>query len=386
MQTPELSIVIPCLNEAESLPYCLQKAFSFISENKIVGEVIVVDNASTDDSATIAKQLKAIVVEESEKGYGNALMTGIKAAKGKYIIIGDADDSYDFSDLMNFLLLLRQDYQLVIGNRFKGGIKKGAMPFLHRYVGNPFLSFIGRLFFKIPVNDFHCGIRGFHREAIINLNLRTTGMEFASEMIVKAAFNDLRIKETPVILYPDKRNRKSHLRTWRDGWRHFRFLLLYSPRWLFLYPGIFLLILGLIGTVLLIPGTVLLGTKRLDVHTLVYTSAFILTGFQFIAFYIFSRLYAFTHGLLPANEKFLSGFKKYFRLETGVFTGIIFIIAGILLMIRSFLYWKHVHFGNLDPIVVLRWVIPSSTMIILGFQLIMTFFYLSFLSIKSKSN
>jgi glycosyltransferase involved in cell wall biosynthesis len=183
MQTPELSIVIPCLNEAESLPYCLNKAFSFIYENKLDGEVILVDNGSTDDSATIARQLKAIVVEESEKGYGNALMTGIKSAKGKYIIIGDADDSYDFSDLMNFLVLLRQDYQLVIGNRFKGGINKGAMPFLHRYVGNPFLSFIGKLFFKIPVNDFHCGIRGFHRKAILDLNLRTTGMEFASEMM-----------------------------------------------------------------------------------------------------------------------------------------------------------------------------------------------------------
>jgi glycosyltransferase involved in cell wall biosynthesis len=386
MQTPELSIVIPCLNEAKSLPYCLHKAFSFISENKIVGEVILVDNGSTDDSASIAKQLNAIVVKESEKGYGSALMTGIKHAKGKYIIIGDADDSYDFSDLMDFLLLLRQGNELVIGNRFKGGIKKGAMPFLHRYVGNPFLSFIGKLFFKIPVNDFHCGLRGFHREAILKLDLRTTGMEFASEMIVKAALNNLKITETPVILYPDKRNRKSHLRTWRDGWRHFRFLLLYSPRWLFLYPGIFLLILGLICSLLLIPGTVILGTKRLDVHTLVYTSAFILAGFQFITFYIFSKLYAFTHGLLPANEKFLLRVKKYFRLEIGVLTGIICITTGILLMIRSFLYWKHEHFGNLDPVVVLRWVIPSSTMIILGLQIIMTFFYLSFLSIKSKSN
>ena len=385
MLTPELSIVIPCLNEAESLPFCLDKAFSFISKNMIDGEVILVDNGSTDGSATIARQLNATVVEESEKGYGNALMSGIKSAKGKYIIIGDADDSYDFSDLMNFLLLLRQDYELVVGNRFKGGIEKGAMPFLHRYVGNPFLSFVGKLFFKIPINDFHCDIRGFQRKAILELKLRTTGMEFASEMIVKAALSDLKITETPVILYPDKRNRKSHLRTWRDGWRHLRFLLLYSPRWLFFYPGIFLLTLGLIGTILLIPGTVLLGTKRLDVHTLVYTSAFILAGFQFVAFYIFSRLYAYTHGLLPANEKFLSGFKKYFRLETGVFAGFFFIIAGILLMMRSFLYWKQVHFGNLDPVVVLRWVIPSSTMIILGLQMIMTFFYLSFLSIKSKS-
>jgi len=383
-ETVELSIVMPCLNEERSLAYCLQKAFSFLADNKLTGEVIVVDNGSSDGSSGIAHQFNSILVTELEKGYGSAIRAGIERAKGKYIIIGDADDSYDFSDLMSFLDLLRNGNDLVIGNRFKGGIKKGAMPFLHRYVGNPTLSFIGRRFFNIHLGDFHCGLRAIAKDRYKQLDLRTTGMEFASEMIVKAALNKMKIAETPVTLYPDKRQRPSHLRTWRDGWRHLRFLLLFSPKWLFLLPGIFLMVLGLVGTILLISGPVQLGHRKLDVHTLVYTSGFILLGFQFISLYIFSRTYAAIHGLWPGQERFLFRFNKYFNLEKGILAGFVLFIAGLLLMVRSFLYWQHTRFGNLDPIIVLRWVIPSVVLLVLGAQVIVSFFYLSLLTIKSR--
>jgi glycosyltransferase involved in cell wall biosynthesis len=383
-QTIELTIVMPCLNEEKSLAYCLQKAFSFLADNQLKGEVIVVDNGSSDNSALIAQQFHSIVVTEPEKGYGSAIMAGIERAKGKYIIIGDADDSYDFSDLMSFLELLRNGNDLVMGNRFKGGIKKGAMPFLHRYLGNPVLSFIGRRFFSVHVGDFQCGLRGIAKESYTRLDLRTTGMEFASEMVVKAALNKMKIAETPVILHPDKRDRPPHLRTWRDGWRYLRFLLLFSPRWLFLVPGIFLMTLGLIGTILLISGPVQLGDKKLDVHTLVYTSGFILLGFQFISFYVFSRIYAATQGLWPGQERFLYRFYKYFNLEKGILFGFVLFIAGLLLMIKSFLYWQQTRFGDLDPVIVLRWVIPSVVLLVLGMQVIVSFFYLSFLTIKSR--
>jgi glycosyltransferase involved in cell wall biosynthesis len=383
-ETIELSIVMPCLNEEKSLAHCLQKAFSFLADNKLKGEVIVVDNGSTDNSPLIAQQFNSILIAEHEKGYGSATRAGIEKAKGKYVIIGDADASYDFSDLMSFLELLRNGNDLVIGNRFRGGIRKGAMPFLHRYIGNPTLSFIGRRFFNIHLGDFHCGLRGIVKDSYNHLDLRTTGMEFASEMIVKAALNRMKIAETPVSLYPDKRQRPSHLRTWQDGWRHLRFLLLFSPRWLFLLPGIFLMILGLIGTIVLIYGPVQLGNKKLDVHTLVYTSGFILLGFQFISFYIFSRAYAAIHGLWPGQERFLYRFNKYFNLEKGILFGFVLFIAGLLLMVKSFLYWQNARFGNLDPVIVLRWVIPSVVSLVLGVQVIVSFFYLSFLTIKSR--
>jgi glycosyltransferase involved in cell wall biosynthesis len=380
----ELSIIMPCLNEADSLPHCLTKAFSFLTSSKISGEIIVVDNGSIDDSAAIARKYNATVISEPERGYGNAIMTGIEHANGKYIIAGDADDSYDFSNLMPFVELLRQGHDLVIGNRFKGGIKKKAMPFLHRYIGNPILSFIGRWFFGIHIGDFHCGLRGIAKDSYNRLDLRTEGMEFASEMIVKAALSKMSVAETPVTLYPDKRKRGSHLRTWRDGWRHLRFLLLYSPQWLFLIPGLLLMLLGFAGTILLVSGPIQLGNKKLDVHTLVYTSGFILLGFQFISFYIFSRLYAATHGLWPGQEKFLTRFNKYFKLERGIFFGLLIFFAGLFLMFKSFLYWRHARFGNLDPVIVLRWVIPSVVLLVLGLQVIISFFYLSFLTIKSR--
>jgi len=383
-ETVELSIVMPCLNEEKSLAYCLQKAFSFLAVNNLKGEVIVADNGSTDNSPFIAQQFNSILITEHEKGYGSATRAGIEKATGKYVIIGDADASYDFSDLMSFLELLRNGSDLVIGNRFRGGIRKGAMPFLHRYIGNPTLSFIGRRFFNIHLGDFHCGLRGIVKDSYNHLDLRTTGMEFASEMIVKAALNRMKIAETPVTLYPDKRQSPSHLRTWQDGWRHLRFLLLFSPRWLFLLPGIFLMILGLIGTIVLIYGPLQLGNKKLDIHTLVYTSGFILLGFQFISFYIFSRTYAAIHGLWPGQERFLYRFSKYFNLEKGILFGVVLFIAGLLLMVKSFLYWQNARFGNLDPVIVLRWVIPSVVSLVLAVQVIVSFFYLSFLTIKSR--
>jgi glycosyltransferase involved in cell wall biosynthesis len=380
----ELSIVMPCLNEEESIAHCIQKAFSFLKCNKVAGEVIVVDNGSTDNSSTIARQLNATVILESERGYGNAIMKGIDNANGKYIIIGDADDSYDFSNLMPFLELLRHGKDLVIGNRFKGKIEKGAMPFLHRYIGNPILSFTGRLFFKIKIGDFHCGLRAIAHKSYKHLDLRTTGMEFASEIIVKSALNKLSVAEIPVTLYKDKRKRSSHLRTWHDGWRHLRFLLLFSPTWLFFVPGIFLMTLGIAGSIILVVGPVELGNKKLDIHTLAYTSGFVLLGFQFISFYIFSRTYAAIHGLWPSQEKFLYRFNKYFKLEKGILIGSTMLLAGFFLMIKSFTYWQHTRFGNLNPVIVLRWVIPSVVLLVLGVQIIVSCFYLSFLTIKSR--
>jgi glycosyltransferase involved in cell wall biosynthesis len=384
MPAPEISIVIPCLNEARSLPVCLDKANNFLSQNTIYGEIIVVDNGSTDDSVAVAKQKKAEVVFEPEKGYGNALMTGIKHARGRYVIMGDADDSYDFGNLSSFIEELRKGYDVVNGNRFTGKIQKKAMPFLHRYLGNPVLNFIARNFFSIHVGDFQCGLRAFDREKILQLDLRATGMEFSSEMIVKAALAKLKLTEVPVTLYPDKRNRPSHLRTWRDGWRYLRFLLLYSPKWLFLLPGIFLLLLGLFGSIVLVTGPVQLGNKKLDVHTLVYTSAFFLIGFQFIAFYFFSRLYAATHYLLPHQQIFLEKFQRSFQLEKGLVVGLVLFIAGVVFLVKSVLYWKNVHFGDLDPFVVLRWVVPSATLLVLGLQVVISSFYLSFLTIRSR--
>lgn len=382
---PELSIVVPCLNEAVALPYSLRKAASFLADNNIDGEIILADNGSDDDSVKIAAVFNCTVIVENEKGYGSVIMAGIKAAKGKYIVIGDADDSYDFSAIMPFVVLLREGFDLVIGNRFKGGIEKNAMPFLHRYLGNPVLSFTGRLFFHIAIGDFHCGIRGLSKHCFERLELKTTGMEFASEMIVKAALLKMKITETPVKLYIDKRNASSHLRTWRDGWRHLRFLLLYSPRWLFLIPGLLLLLVGLTGSLLLIPGPVNFFGKKLDIHTLLYTSGFILMGFQLISFYVFTRMYTFTHGLVPGQGKFINFF-KVFSLERGIAAGIVLIAAGIYLNVKSFLYWKDAGFGDINPVKVLRWVIPSETLVLLGAQIILSCFYISILTIESKKN
>lgn len=381
---PEYSIVIPCLNEAQTLGICLHKARSFFEKNRIDGEIIVVDNGSQDGSATVARHHQALVVVEPERGYGSALMAGIRAARSSYIIMGDADDSYDFSDLMPLVNKLEEGYDLVVGNRFRGGIQKNAMPVLHRYLGNPLLSFIGRLFFNTPIRDFHCGLRGLSKKCFDLLQLNATGMEFASEMIVKASLLGLKACEVPVVLYPDKRNKPSHLRTWRDGWRHLRFLLLYSPTWLFFYPGIFLMLLGLVGSGLLLGGPVLIQGKRFDIHTLMYTSGFVVLGFQFISFYLFSRVYGSLYGLIPRQEPFIRRFFSWFKLERGILAGGLLLGIGIVLHAKSFLYWKNTGFADLNPVVVLRWVIPSVTLLVLGVQCLLSSFYISLLTIRIR--
>ena len=288
-ETVELSIVMPCLNEAETLEICIQKALKFLEQSQIKGEVIVADNGSTDGSQIIAQANRAKLVHVSIKGYGAALQAGIQNAQGKYIIMGDADDSYDFENLEAFIPKLRAGYDLVMGNRFKGGIKKGAMPFLHKYLGNPVLSFIGKLFFKIKINDFHCGLRGFSKAGYDKLNLCTTGMEFASEMIVKAQLNYLKMTEVPTILSPDGRSRPPHLRTWRDGWRHLRFLLMFAPNWLFLYPSILILGVSFIFGALILQNPIEIQRIIFDIHSLICLSFGLIIGLQFLFFHFFVK-------------------------------------------------------------------------------------------------
>jgi glycosyltransferase involved in cell wall biosynthesis len=385
MEEKELSIVIPCLNEESSLGHCIQRALDVIHSNQISGEVIVADNGSTDGSKNIARSKQVILVEAGDKGYGAAIMAGIMKATGKYIIIADADDSYHFDEIMPLVNDLRKGSDLVVGNRFQGGIEKGAMPWLHRYIGTPVQSAMGNFMFSIKLGDFNCGMRGITKACYEELDLHTTGMEFASEMIVKAALLKKKITEKPVKLYRDKRNRPSHLNTFRDGWRHLRFYLLYSPAWLFLYPGLLLMLAGIIISAILYRGPVKLGNTRFDIHTLTYTSASIILGFQLVNVYVFTRLYAAIHGLHPFQHQFMAKFNRWFSLEKGVLTGFILLVAGILLNIRAILYWKNKHFGDLDPIVVLRWVIPSVTLVLLGAQVMISCFFLGILSIRNKS-
>lgn len=381
--TLELSILMPCLNEVETLEICIEKAQKSLRELNIAGEVIIADNGSTDGSQDIATRMGARVVPVAAKGYGSALMGGIIAARGVYIIMGDADDSYDFSSLGAFVEKLRGGCDLVMGNRFQGGIKPGAMPPLHKYLGNPVLTWVGRLFFSSPAGDFHCGLRGFRRDAILQLDLQTTGMEFASEMVVKASLYKLRIAEVPTVLFPDGRSRPPHLRTWQDGWRHLRFLLLYSPRWLFLYPGIALMILGLIVGIWLLPGTQKIGSISFDVHTLLYGAIAIIIGFQAVTFAFFTKVFAISEKLLPADPKVNKIF-RYFTLETGLIVGFILILIGIFGSIFSLTIWSETAFGTLDPSKTLRLVIPSLTCLTVGLQMVLSSFFLSVLGLKRR--
>ncbi|MBE9184507.1 glycosyltransferase family 2 protein [Microcoleus sp. LEGE 07076] len=381
--TLELSILMPCLNEAETLEICIEKAQKSLRQMDIVGEVIIADNCSTDGSQDIASRMGARVVPVAAKGYGTALMGGILAARGVYIIMGDADDSYDFSNLGAFVEKLRGGCDLVMGNRFQGGIKPGAMPPLHKYLGNPVLTWVGRLFFASPAGDFHCGLRGFRRDSILKLDLQTTGMEFASEMVVKASLYKLNIAEVPTVLSPDGRSRPPHLRTWRDGWRHLRFLLLYSPRWLFLYPGVALMIWGLIIVVWLLPGSRKVGSINFDVHTLLYGAIAIIIGFQAVTFAFLTKVFAISEKLLPADPKVNKIF-RYFTLETGLIVGFILILIGIFGSIFSLTIWSETAFGTLDPSKTLRLVIPSLTCLTVGLQMILSSFFLSVLRLKRK--
>lgn len=375
----ELSIVMPCLNEAETLAICLEKAQKYLEKQGIAGEIIVADNGSTDGSQAIALQMGARVVPVPEKGYGSALRGGIAAARGQYIVIGDADDSYDFSNLSAFLEQLRAGKELVMGNRFKGGIRRGAMPFLHQYLGNPVLTWLGKLFFASPCGDFHCGLRGFSKAAIERLNLRTTGMEFASEMVVKASLHKLKIAEVPTTLSPDGRSRPPHLRTWRDGWRHLRFLLLYSPRWLFLYPGLLLMLLGLAVTLWLLPGP----RGVFDIHTLLFAATAIIIGFQSVAFAIFTKVFAISEGLFPKDSRFDRVF-RYLNLEVGLLAGSLLLLIGIAGSVYAFTFWGATSFGHLDPVQTMRIVIPSVTCLALGVQIIFSSFFLSVLGLKRE--
>ncbi len=367
---------MPCLNEAETLAICIKKAKAFLKEKNILGEVLIADNGSTDNSQNIAKAHGARVVDVEAKGYGSALMGGINAAQGKYVIMGDSDDS---SDCMLLSKSCGQD--LVMGNRFKGGIKEGAMPFLHRYLGNPVLSFIGRLFFNIPVGDFHCGLRGFSKAAYQKMQLNTPGMEFASEMVVKASLKGMDITEVPTTLSPDGRTRPPHLNTWRDGWRHLRFLMTYSPRWLYLYPGFAMIAFGILLSTLLLFSTQQIGNVNFDIQTLLYSSLIIIIGFQFIAFYFLSIVYANAQGILPPR-KTIQRILKHFNLEKGLLFGGGIILIGIVLFVIAFMNWQAVNFGQLSPTEAFRISIPSCTLLVLGLQSILYSFFWHILKLE----
>jgi len=370
----ELSILMPCLNEATTVGACVDAAMSALRTSGVTGEVIVADNGSTDGSQQIAVDRGALIVQVAQRGYGAALLAGITAARGRFVIMADADETYDFGQSGVYLAKLREGYDLVMGNRFWGGIAPGAMPPLHRYLGNPVLSGLGRLFFGSPVRDFHAGMRGFRRDAILGLDLRTTGMEFASEMVVRASLGNLRITEVPTTLLPDKRGRPPHLRTWRDGWRHLRFLLLYSPRWLFLYPGAALLAVGTIASVLLLP------TAR--VHTLVYAAAAVLIGFQTVLFALFTKIFAINEGLLPEDPR-LNRVFRVVTLEVGLALGALLLIAGLSGSVWALAVWDATGFGALDPgSLAMRIVIVSATAIALGFQTILSSFFFSILGLR----
>jgi len=381
--SPELSVVLPCLDEEATVGACIQQIFSTLAQHEINGEVIVADNGSGDHSVAVAENAGARIVEVAERGYGNALMRGIAAAKGKYIIMADADGSYDFSDIPKFLQKLKDGYSLVMGNRFRGRILPGAMRPLHRYFGNPLLTGIGRLFFKTPCHDFHCGLRGFTRAAYERMALRTTGMEFASEMVVKASLLELKMCEVPTTLSPDGRGRSSHLRSWHDGWRHLRFLLLYSPRWLFLYPGLVLLLAGFAVATWLLPGPRKVGHIFLDVHTLLYAVAAILTGFQAVIFAIFTKIFAITEGLLPEDPRLNRAF-QFFNLEKGLVAGTAMLLTGLAIGAYSFSWWNRTGFGPMNPVVLVRLVAAAMVTITLGVEIIFASFFLSILGLARK--
>ncbi len=376
----ELSVLMPCLDEAETLATCIGKARSALVAHGIRGEIIVADNGSRDGSQEIAQREGARLVAVETRGYGAALMGGIRAARGRFVIMADADDSYDFTALMPFVTKLREGYDLVMGNRFQGGIRPGAMPPLHRYLGNPLLTGMGRLFFGSPCGDAHCGMRGFRREAALAMDLQTTGMEFASEMVVKATLLGLRVTEVPTTLSPAGRHRPPHLRSWRDGWRHLRFLLLFSPRWLFLYPGALLMLIGLATGAWILPGPRTIGGVSFDVHTLTYAAAAVLIGFQSIAFAVFSKVFAINEGLLPEDPRFHKLFTTI-TLEVGLLVGVGFVAAGLAASVWALSDWGAASFGELDPTQMLRVIIPATLALALGCQIILTSFFLSVLGL-----
>ena len=384
----ELSIVMPCLNEAETLARCIEKARLGSQRAGVRSEIVVADNGSTDGSPAIAEKLGARVVAVKEKGYGSALRGGIQAAAGKWIIMGDADDSYDFSDINGFVKKFQEGFELVMGCRLPAGggtILPGAMPWKNRRLGNPVLTFIGRFFFKCPAHDFHCGLRGFTKEVFEKLDLQTTGMEFASEMVIKATIRKFKIAEVPITLHKDGRSRPPHLKPWRDGWRHLRFMLLYSPRWLFLMPGLLLSALGFIFAAALSVNDIKIGGIELNVGTLMMACMAVIVGFQLIAFAFFTKVFAIAEGLLPADPKLTRVF-KIFTLERGIATGLVVLLVGTILFLRALWLWQQAHFGLLPSMAEnLRRLIPAATLMILGIQSVFSSFFMSVLGLKTIS-
>jgi len=376
----ELTILMPCLNEAETLAVCIQKAQSFLSDNNISGEVLIADNGSTDDSIQIALSHGARVVNIKERGYGAALIGGSEAALGSYVIMGDADDSYDFVNLMPFVERLRLGDDLVMGNRFKGGIAKGAMPFLNRYLGNPVLSFLARLFYKSPIGDFHCGLRGYNLARMRALDLRTTGMEYASEMVVQATLHGYTISEVPTTLSPDGRSRPPHLRRWRDGWRHLKFLLIHAPNWLFFYPGVLFITLGLILGVAIMASPVAIFGAVLDINTLLYSAALTIIGFNLVTFHVYTKIYAQQAGFIKVEQGFLANLNA----EACALSGLLLALAGIVISIFAIMIWGRNDFGELVPEIFMRITIPAMTLILVGTQLTFTGFLIDVLRIKIR--
>ena len=381
----ELSIVMPCLNEVETLAACIRKAREAITNEGVEAEIIVADNGSTDGSPMIAAQLGARVVSVHRRGYGSALIAGIGAARGRFVIMGDADDSYDFTAIGPLIEKLREGYDLVMGNRFAGGIEPGAMVWSHRWVGNPALTFISRIFFHTPVGDMHCGLRGFRKDAFDQLRLRATGMEFASEMVIKASLRRMKIAEVPVTLSPDGRSRPPHLRTWRDGWRHLRFMLLFSPRWLFLYPGLALFVAGGAAGAVLETGPKHIGAVNFDIHTLLLAAFACLIGYQLIVFAVFTKVFAMEQGFHPPNPGYRALF-RYVQLETGLAVGALLFLLGVAGTVVAVLSWGAVGFGNLDPRLTMREVIPAAVLLTLGVQTIFASFFLSILGMDDETD
>ncbi|MEN8159950.1 MAG: glycosyltransferase family 2 protein [Myxococcota bacterium] len=374
---------MPCLNEAETLATCIEKARGYLERHGVAGEVIIADNGSTDGSQEIARGLGARVVDVPERGYGAALHGGIRAARGRYVVLGDSDDSYDFSNLTPFLERLRAGDELVMGNRFAGGILPGAMPPLHRYLGNPVLSALGRLFFHSPVGDFHCGLRAVNRKAYDTIAPTTSGMEYASEMVIKATLAGLRISEVPIQLHPDGRSRPPHLRSWRDGWRHLRFMLLFSPRWLFLVPGVLLLGAGGLVSLWLISGERHIGPATLDIHTLLVAGLACLLGYQLIVFALFTKVFAIIQGFSPMPG-YLDRLFQRVSLEGGIVVGLVLTLAGLGTLLAAVLGWRATGFGDLDPRETMRQVIPGAVLLVLGIQTVFSSFFLSTLGIQRR--